>query len=79
MTLVKGRLEAATPREAAVATTFDHAPPLAAPGLFRRTAVVVGDLVGAAAILLCIPLAILAIGTPIVLGVRLLSWMAALR
>ena len=78
MTLAAGRLERATPTRAAVATTFDHAPRLAVPGQFRRAAVVVGDLLGAAAILLCIPLAILAIGTPIVLGVRLLSWMAAL-
>ena len=77
MTLAAGRLEAATPTGAAVATTFD-APPLAVPGQFRRAAGVAGDLLGAAAILLCIPLAILAIGTPIVLGVRLLSWMAAL-
>lgn len=78
MTLAAGRIERATPTGAAAAATFDHAPPLAVPGLFRRAAGVVGDLLGAAGILLCIPLAILAIGTPIVLGVRLLSWMAAL-
>ena len=78
MTLAAGRLEAATPTRAAVATTFDHAPPLAVPGQFRRAVVVVGDLLGTAGIVLCIPLAILAIGTPIVLGVRWLLWMAAL-
>lgn len=78
MTLAAGRLERATPTGAAVATIFDQAPPLAVPGPFRRAAGVVGELLGAAGIVLCIPLAILAIGTPIVLGVRLLLWMAAL-
>ena len=43
-----------------------------------RAAVVVGDVIGALALGLCIPLAILAIGTPIVLCVRLLLWMGGL-
>lgn len=38
----------------------------------RRAAVVAGDLLGAAAMILFIPFAVLAIGIPIALGVRLL-------
>ena len=40
----------------------------------RRAAVFVGDLLGAAAMIVGIPAAILAIGIPIVLVVRLLLW-----
>jgi hypothetical protein len=73
----RGLEQAALPK-AAVATTFDQASALAVPGPFRRVAVVVGDLLGAAAIVLCIPFVILAIGIPIALAVRLLLWMGGL-
>jgi len=51
---------------------------IALPGPFRRTAIVAGDLLGAMALVLCIPFVILAIGTPIVLTVRLVLWLARL-
>jgi hypothetical protein len=44
------------------------------PGWPRRAAAVVGDLLWLLAIVLCIPFVILAIGTPIALLARLLSW-----
>ena len=78
VTFAAGRLEDATMTGAAVATTFDQVPALTVPGPFRRAAVVVGDLLGAMAIVLCIPFAILAIGIPIVLCVRLLLWIGGL-
>ena len=40
----------------------------------RRAILFVGDLLGAAAIIVAIPLAILAIGIPIALVLRLLLW-----
>jgi hypothetical protein len=43
---------------------------------FRRAAAMIGDLLGAVAIVLCIPAVILAIGIPIALCVRLLLWIA---
>ena len=76
MTLAARRLEETT--VAAVATRFDHPPALTVPNPSRRAAVVVGDLLGALAILLSIPVAILAIGTPIALCVRLLLWIGGL-
>jgi hypothetical protein len=78
MTFAAGRLEEATLTRAALATTFDQARMPVVPGPFRRAAVVVGDLLGAVAIVLCIPLVILAIGIPIALGVRLLLWIGGL-
>ena len=78
MRFAAGRLEAATLAGTAVATTFEPAPALTVPGPLRRAAVVVGNLLGAVAIVLCIPLVILAIGIPIVLCVRLLLWIGAL-
>ena len=78
MTLAAGRVEDATLTRAALAPTFDQARALIVPGPFRRAAVVVGDLLGAAAIVLCIPFVILAIGTPIALFVRLLLWIGGL-
>ena len=77
MTFAAGRLEEAPLTRAALAT-FDRAGALIGPGPFRRAAVVVGDLLGAAAIVLCIPFVILAIGTPIALFVRLLLWIGGL-
>ena len=42
----------------------------------QRAATVVGDIAGGAAMILCIPLGILAVGIPVALGVRLILWMA---
>jgi hypothetical protein len=78
VTFAAGHLEEAALTRAAIATTFDQAPALAVPGPFRRAAVVVGDLLGAVAIVLCIPLVILTIGIPIALCVRLLLWIGGL-
>ena len=74
MTLAARPLEDATLTRAALAT-FDHAFAPIVSGPFRRAAVVVGDVLGAVAIVLCIPVVILAIGIPIALCVRLLLWM----
>jgi hypothetical protein len=78
MTFAAGRLEEATLTRTAPAAPFDQTDALVVPGPFRRAAVVVGDLVGAVAIILCIPFVILAIGIPIALCVRLLLWVAGL-
>ena len=78
MTFATGRLEEATLTRAALATTVDLASALTVPSPFRRAAVVVGDLLGAVAIVLGIPFVILAIGIPIALSVRLLLWTGGL-
>ena len=78
MTFATGRLEEATLTRAALATPFNQARPLVVPGRLWRAAVVVGDLLAAMAIVLCIPFLILAIGIPIALCVRLLLWIAGL-
>lgn len=52
--------------------------PLAVPHRFWRAAVVVGDLLAAAAIVLCIPFVILGVGIPIALFVRLVLWIVGL-
>ena len=78
MTSATGRLEEATLTSATLATTFNEARPLVVPGRLWRAAVVVGDLLGAVAIVLCIPLVIVATGIPIALGVRLLLWIGGL-
>jgi hypothetical protein len=72
VTFAAGRLEEATLTRAALATPFDQARALIVPGPFRRAAAVVGDVLGAVAIVLCIPFVILAIGIPVALCVRLL-------
>jgi len=74
MTLATGRLEEATLTTAALATTFGDPRPPVVPGRLWRAAVILGDLLAAGAIVLGIPLAILAIGIPIALCVRLLLW-----
>ena len=51
---------------------------LAIPGPLRRTAMIVGDLFGAMGVVLLVPLVILAIGMPIVLGLRALLWVVGL-
>ena len=44
----------------------------------HRATVVIGDLLGGTAMILCIPLGILLIGLPIALGVRALLWMTGM-
>jgi hypothetical protein len=78
VTFATGRLEEATLTRTALATTFNEARPLVVPGRLWRADVVVGDLLGAVAIVLCIPFVILAIGIPIALCVRLLLWIGGL-
>jgi hypothetical protein len=78
VTFATGRLEEATLTRAGLATPFSQARPLVVPGRLWRAAVVVGDLLAAMAIVLCIPFVILAIGIPIALCVRLLLWIAGL-
>jgi hypothetical protein len=58
----------------ALAATLNEVQPLSAPSRLWRATVAVGDVFGAAAMILCIPLGILAVGIPIALGVRLLLW-----
>ena len=76
--LAAGRVGDATMMRAAVATTVNEAQPLIIPGRLWRATIVIGDVLGAAAIALCIPFVILAIGTPIALCVRLLLWMVGM-
>jgi type IV secretory pathway VirB3-like protein len=76
MTFPTTRPRAGTVTSAVIATTFDYASPLGVSGLFRRVAMVIGDALSAAAIVICIPFVILAIGIPIALCVRLLLWIA---
>lgn len=78
MTVAAGAFEEATLTRAAHPTTFDQAAALIVPGPFRRAAAVLGDVLGAVAIVLCIPFVILAIGLPIALCVRLLLWIGGL-
>ncbi len=78
MTLAAGQLRDATLTRTPLATTFGEAPALSVRGPLQRAAVVVGDLLGAVAIVLCIPFVILAIGIPIALCVRLLLWIGGL-
>ena len=79
MTLASAGVEAGPPTRAAVAATCDQVRPLVVPGAFQQAVVVVGDVVGLMAIIVCIPVVILAIATPIVLCVRLLLWVAGQR
>lgn len=60
-------------------STASVAQPLLVPGPFRRAAIVVGDLLGVTAIVLCIPFVVLAVATPVVLCVGLLMWLTGLR
>jgi hypothetical protein len=63
---------------AGLAATFNEARPLDSPGRLWRAAAVVGGLLGAVAIVLCIPFVILGIGIPIAACVRLLLWIGGL-
>jgi hypothetical protein len=78
VTFATSRLDEATLTRAAAATRFTQVRPLVVPGPLRRAAVVVGDLLAAVAVVLCVPFVILAIGTPIALCVRLLLWIGGL-
>jgi hypothetical protein len=69
-------LHAATLTSAALATALD--PVIVVPGRLWRSAVAIGDVFAAMGLALCIPFAIVAIGTPIALFVRLLLWMFGL-
>ncbi len=59
---------------APVATTLDEDSLATVPGPFRRATAFVSELLAAVALVLCLPFVILAIGTPIGLGVRILQW-----
>jgi hypothetical protein len=77
------RLDATAPGEAALtsavlAATLSSRPWLEGPGLLRRGAGLVGELLALVGIVLCFPLAILAVGIPIALCVRLLLWILGL-
>jgi hypothetical protein len=78
MTFATSRPREGTLTGTALATTFDRAGPLVVPGLVRRAGSIIGDLLGAAAIVLCIPFVILAIGIPIALCVRFLLWIVGM-
>jgi hypothetical protein len=78
VTFTASRPLPATLRTAPFPPAVDQVRPLIAPGLLRRGALVVGDIVGVVAIVLCIPFVILAIGMPIVLAVRFLLWIAGM-
>lgn len=45
---------------------------------YPRVGALAGDLLGLAAIALCIPFVIMAIGAPVALGIRLLLWITGL-
>jgi hypothetical protein len=77
VTLAAERLDAIALTRALV-TTSSQVWPLVARGPWRRAAAVIGELFAAVGVVLCIPLAILAVGIPIVLGVRLLLWIVGL-
>ena len=47
-------------------------------GFVRRASKVVGDLLAAVSLVIFVPFVILAIGTPIALGLRFLLWIAGL-
>lgn len=49
-----------------------------AAGTRRRVAIIAGDLIGAIGLALCLPVMMLAVGVPFVLGVRLLLRVAGL-
>ena len=78
MTFATSRVDVAALPRPGSSTTLDQSPSLVVPGPIRRLAEAVGDLLGAVAVVLCIPFVILAIGTPVALGVRLLLWIGGL-
>jgi len=78
LTLAAARVADATLTRAALAPMFDQTRAPIVPGPFRRAAAVVGDLLGAVAIVLSTPFVLLAIGLPIAAFVRLLLWIGGL-
>lgn len=77
MTLATSRFDEPRMLKAALATTVDAPRRLIVRGRLWRATDVVGDLLGAVAIVLCFPFVILAVGIPIALSVRLLMWAGA--
>ena len=59
-------------------TPLSPAQSLTLPGPLRRASGLLGDVLALAGIVVAIPVVILAIGTPIALGVRLLVWLGGL-
>jgi hypothetical protein len=78
VTFATRRLEEATLARTGFATTLNKARPIVVPGRLWRAAGIAGDLLGAVAVVLCIPFVIVAIGIPIAMGVRLLLWIGGL-
>jgi len=68
----------ATLPRVAPAPTFNQSRPVAVRSPFRRAAAGAGDVLCLVAIVFCLPFAILAIGAPIALCVRLLLWLTGL-
>jgi hypothetical protein len=62
----------------AVTTPADHPRPPIRPGLLRRAASTIVDLLVGLGIVLCIPFVILALGIPIALVGRFLLWIAGM-
>ncbi len=78
MTFATGRVDEATMMRAALTTTANEARPLIVPGRLWRATVVVGDWLGAVAIVLWTPFVILIIGMPIAWCVRRLLWIVGM-
>ena len=76
MTIATARAETGPAPRGAVAGTRDRVRPFVVPGSSQQAVVVAGDLLGIMAIIVCIPVVILAIAAPIVLCVRALLWLA---
>jgi len=78
VTVTTNRSMASTLTAVPFATAFDQPRPFVVPGLLWRTALVIGDVLGAMALALCIPVVILAVGIPIALCLRLLLWITGM-
>jgi hypothetical protein len=79
MTLSPAAVRDVMPRSVARPATLSPALVVETPGWLRRAVMAIGDLLGLAAIIACVPIVILAIGTPIALFVRLLLWIGGVR
>ena len=77
MTTAAGRLQGAALTRAG-ATGVVQARETVVPRPFRRALGLAGDLICAVAVILCIPFVILAIATPVAVGVGLLLWITGL-
>ena len=55
-----------------------QARPLVVRGPLHRAVMLLGDVLGAVALAFCVPFAILAVGAPIALVLRLLLWMVGI-